>query len=142
MGSLADLILATHSDVPDIVASDYPLGTFKGTNVDGLDPLMLAALHALLLERPVEEFADQYQPIAEASPEGPWLVKIPSELLEHLSRIAPHDHEVYAEKWAGTSQLLADGWRTEEVEILLEPLILYAQSMSGSDKDLFLWTYG
>jgi len=34
MGSLADLIVATSSDAEAIVASEYPLGSFKGVNVD------------------------------------------------------------------------------------------------------------
>lgn len=142
MGSLADLILATPADVPDIVASDYPLGTFKGTNVDGLDPLMLLALHTLLTETPIEVLVDLYQPIAEASDEGPWLVKIPSDLLGILSNIAPHDIEMTAVKWAQTEPLRESGWSMEDMEIFLEPLILHAQSIAGSGKEIFLWTYG
>lgn len=142
MGSLADLLLATYSDIPDIIASDYPLGTFKGTNVDGLDPFMLAALHVLLTETAFDELVDQYQPIAEASTEGPWLVRIPPELLAQLADVAPHDHGVFAARWAETEQLRAEGWAEEDVRLFLDALILHAQSMPLEEKELFLWTYG
>ncbi|MDF1500964.1 MAG: hypothetical protein P1P76_10885 [Anaerolineales bacterium] len=142
MGSLADLLQATSADIPDIVASDYPLGTYKGASVDGLDPLMLIALQAMLSGKPTDELVDLYQPVAEASEEGPWLVRIPPELLRILADIAPHDVETFAEKWVQTDQLRDSGWTVEDLAFFLEPLILYAQSIGGSGKELFLWTYG
>ena len=142
MGSLADLLLATPEDIPDIVASDYPLGTYKGTNVDGLDPLMLLALHSLLAEKPLEQMVAQYEPVALASEEGPWLVRIPPDLLAILADVAPHDIEALAGRWVQTDQLRGTGWSQNDMRIFIEPLILYAQSIAGSDKELFLWTYG
>jgi hypothetical protein len=142
MGSLADLLLATHSDIPDIIASDYPLGNYKGTNIDGLDPVMLLALHSMLTLKPLEELISCYEPIAQASEEGPWLIRIPPELLALLADIAPHDIEVMAGKWAQTDQLRDSGWTQDDMYFFIEPLILYAQSISGSGKELFLWSYG
>lgn len=142
MGSLADLVLATPDDIPDIVSSDYPLGSFKGTNVDGLDPLMLLALHSMLTQTPIDELVSQYEPIAQASEEGPWLIRIPSDLLEILANIAPHDMEAMAGQWVQTHQLRGSGWTQDDMLVFIEPLILYAQSIPGSAKELFLWTYG
>jgi hypothetical protein len=142
MGSLADLLLATHDDIPDIIASDYPLGSYKGTNIDGLDPLMLLALHSMLALRPLEELVNSYEPVAQASEEGPWLIRIPPDLLALLADIAPHDIEVMAAKWSDTDQLRDSGWTQDDMYFFIEPLILYAQSIAGSGKELFLWTYG
>jgi hypothetical protein len=142
MGSLADLLLATPKDIPDIVASDYPLGSYKGTNVDGLDPLMLLALQSLLTQTPIEQLVAKYEAVAQASEEGPWLIRIPPELLAILADIAPHDIDPMAEKWVKTKQLRGSGWTQDDMYIYLEALILYAQSIAGSGKELFLWTYG
>lgn len=142
MGSLADLLLAAPEDIPEIVGSDYPLGSFKGTNVDGLDPLMLLALHSMLAQVPIEELVKSYEPVAQASEEGPWLIRIPPSLLAILKDIAPHELEAVAAKWVQTHQLRSSGWTQDDMLVFLEPLVLYAQSIAGSDKELFLWTYG
>jgi hypothetical protein len=142
MGSLADLLLANHEDIPDIVASDYPLGSFKGTNVDGLDPLMLLALHSQLAGNPIEALVKDYEPVAQASEEGPWLIRIPPSLLTILADVAPHDMEAVAQQWVQTDQLHGSGWTQEDMLVFIEPLILHAQSLAGSGKELFLWSYG
>jgi hypothetical protein len=142
MGSLADLLLATPDDIPNIVSSDYPLGSFKGTNLDGLDPLMLLALHSMLTQTQIEELVALYDPVAQASEEGPWLIRIPPGLLMLLADIAPHEIDPMAERWVQTEQLRGSGWTQEDMYIFLEALILYAQLISGGEKQLFLWTYG
>ncbi|MGD2058354.1 MAG: hypothetical protein PVF85_12125 [Anaerolineales bacterium] len=142
MGSLADLLLATPADIPDIVASDYPLGSFKGTNVDGLDALMLLALHGMLTQQPLDDLLTNYEPVAQASEEGPWLIKIPASLLTILADVAPHDMDEVASNWVETQQLRGSGWTQGDMRFFIEPLILYAQSLPGSGKELYLWTYG
>jgi hypothetical protein len=98
MGSAADLLLAAPSDAQAIVASDYPLGTFKGVNIDGLDPLKLAALHSLFVSKTLAEVLRDYKPIAQASPKGPWLIRLPGELITSLGNIAPPDQASVAAK--------------------------------------------
>jgi hypothetical protein len=71
MGSNADLIIALSSDAPAIVASEYPLGTFKGINIDGLDPVKLAALHSVFTAKDFSDLLEHYQPVSEASASGP-----------------------------------------------------------------------
>lgn len=141
MTSAADLILASPDDVPAIVASDYPLGSFKGVNVDGLDPLKVAALHALLTPAPLPETLRQYQPVAQASPSGPWLVRLPPELVVLLGKIAPPDQPSVAERWAATAQAREDTWSPEDADQFLGRLIPFAQSAEFEGKDLFLWIY-
>jgi len=139
--SAADLILATSNDVQAIVSSDFPLGSFKGVNVDGLDPLKLAALHALLSAK---AFADQlrdYQPMAQASPAGPWLVRLPAELILLLGKIAPTDQSAVAVQWAATDQARQDDWTAEVAESLLGRLVPFAHNAAFEGQDLFLWIY-
>ena len=142
MGSLADLLIALSSDVPTIVASEYPLGTFKGINVDGLDPLKLAALHSLLIAKEFSDLLEHYKPIAEASASGPWLIKFPDELTAILADIAPQDHASTAAKWASTDQLQEEGWSEQDAEQFLARVAYFAQTAAFEGKVLFLWIYG
>jgi hypothetical protein len=141
MGSLADLIIALSNDVPTIVASEYPLGTFKGINVDGLDPLKLAALHSLFTAKKFSDLLEQYQPVAEASASGPWLIKFPDELTTFLADIAPQDHASTAAKWASTDQLQGEGWSEQDAEQFIARVAYFAQTAAFEGKDVYLWIY-
>ncbi len=141
MGSLADLILAESSDAPAIVASDYPLATFMGTNVDGLDPLKLAALHSVFTEMDINNLLGHYEPIAEASTSGPWLIKFPGELIKCLAGLAPQDYTSAAVKWASTSQAQEEGWSEMDAEKFLGQIVHFAQIAAFEGKDVFLWVY-
>ena len=141
MSSAADLILASPGDVQAIVESDYPLGKFKGVSVDGLDPLKLAALHWVLVHKALKDILPEYHPVAEASPEGPWLVRIPGELIAALGRIAPPDQASVAAKWASTTQVQEAGWSAQDAADFLGRLVPFAQTAAFEGKALFLWIY-
>lgn len=139
MGSLADLIIASSSDVPSIMASEYPLGSFTGINADGLDPLNLAALHSLFTAEEFQSLLERYKPIAEASSSGPWLIKFPAELIQSLADLAPQDHAAMAAKWASTDPVVDEGWSEQDAEQFLGRLGHYAQTAAFEGKDLYLW---
>jgi hypothetical protein len=141
MGSAADLILADPQDAAGIVASDYPLGTFKGVNVDGLDPVKLATLHSLFDSRLFGEVLREYQPVAQASPTGPWLIRLPDPLISFLGSIAPPDQLSVAARWASADQLAEAGWSAEDADQFLGRLVLYAQTAAFEGRGLFLWVY-
>ncbi len=141
MGSLADLIIALSSDAPAIVASEYPLGTFKGTNVDGLDPFKLSALHSLFTTKESSDLLKHYQPVAEASATGPWLIKFPDELIALLADLAPQEYSSTAAKWASTDQVQVDGWSEQEAEQFLARVVNFAQIAAFEQKEVFLWIY-
>jgi hypothetical protein len=141
MSTAADLILADVADATQILASDYALGLFKGVNVDGLDPLKVAALHSLLLRRDFGEVLRGYQPLGQASPQGPWLVRLPDELLEGLSHIAPPDQPSVAAQWATTEQASEAGWSQEDADGFLGRLLPFAATARFENRALFLWVY-
>jgi len=141
MGSAADLILAAPNEASSIVACDYPLGAFKGVNVDGLDPLKLAVLHSLFAARALPDILRDYQPIAQASPSGPWLVRLPHELLVLLGKIAPPDQPSVAAQWSATDQAKEEAWSPEDADQFLGRLIPFAQTAAFEGKDLYLWIY-
>ncbi len=141
MGSLADLIVATSSDAEAIVASEYPLSSFKGVNVDGLDPLQIAALHSVVAEKAFEELLGSYEPVAAGSASGPWLVKFPEELISTLASISPDNQASIANQWAASNQLQESGWSEQEAIGFLARLVHFAQVVSFENLELFLCAY-
>lgn len=141
MASLADLIVADSSDALAIVASDYPLGTFRGINIDGLDPLKVAALHSLLTGKGFSDVLGHYQPVAEATANGPWLIKFPGELIPLLANLAPQDRGPVAAKWASTDQIREEGWPEQDAEQFLARVVHFAQIAAFERKEVFLYVY-
>ncbi len=141
MGSVADLIVAVSGDALAIVASDYPLGTFRGINIDGLDPLKVAALHSSLTDKAFSDVLGHYKPVAEATANGPWLIKFPGELIPLLANLAPQDHPAVATKWAATDQLREEGWSEQDAEQFLARVVYFAQIAAFEGKDVFLCVY-
>jgi hypothetical protein len=142
MGSLADLLLALPGDVQDIVTSEYPLGTFTGSNADGLDPLVLAALHGVFSDQDFNDLLGHYKPIAEASPSGPWLIRLHNDLIQFLAGLAPQDYSATAVKWAATDQAQEEGWSEIEAEKFLGQIAHFSQMAAFEGKEIFLWIYG
>ncbi|MFQ5944015.1 MAG: hypothetical protein ACE5JF_10720 [Anaerolineales bacterium] len=141
MGSLADLIVAPFSDAEAIVTSEYPLGTFSGVNVDGLDPIQIAALHSLLIDKEYGELLGEYEPVAEGSPNGPWLIRFPAELIAALANIAPQNQASIAAQWASADQLQEVGWSAQDAEKFLARLVHFAQIASFEEQEIFLCAY-
>jgi len=141
MGSLADLIVATSGDAEDIVASDYPLGSYKGVNVDGLDPLQIAALHSAVTGKELTDLLGDYEPIAAGSESGPWLVKLPEELIQALGKIAPDNQAAIGNQWAATDPLKNAGWTEQDAVGFVARLVHFAQVVSFENKELFLCAY-
>ncbi len=141
MAVLADLLVAEAGDIPSIIASDYPLGTFRGINVDGLDPLTIAALHADLSGEVFEILLEKYHPVAEASPNGPWLIQFPADIVARLAEFSPPDYPPLAKRWLATDQVARAGWSPEQAERFVGQMIYLAQNASYDGKDLFLWVY-
>lgn len=138
---MADLVLGTPDDAQAIVSSDYPLGEYSGVNVDGLDPLHLASLHALLVQGEFDQVVEAYQPIAEGSPSGPWLIQLPPELIEALPHIAPPDLPAVAKEWALTGPAQEVGWSQREAETFLARLVHFARTAAFEGIQLYLCAY-
>ena len=141
MGSLADLIVATSGDAEEIVASDYPLGSYKGVNVDGLDPLQIAALHSMLVDKELTELLGNYEPIAAGSDSGPWLVRFPEEPIAALGTISPDNQGSVGSQWAATDPLQEADWTEQDAVGFVARHVHFAQVVSFEEKELFLCAY-
>ena len=141
MSELADLIVANSTEAESIVASDYPLGTYEGINVDGLDPLQVAALHSQLVNQNLSGLLGAYEPVAQGSPSGPWLICFPTDFVAALALISPDNQDAIAEQWASSDQLQAAGWTAQDAEAFVARLVRLAQVASFEKKEVFLCAY-
>jgi hypothetical protein len=141
MGVLADLIVADIGDMQAVVESEYPLGAYKGGNVDGLDPLMLAELHALVTGQSLQEVLAAYRPEAQASEQGPWLIHVPAAMVHQLADLPPQDHPALAARWVAGTRMQEQARDGQWAEQMLERTAFQAQSAAFEGKELFLVVY-
>jgi len=141
MESLADLLMATSEDIPAIIGSEYPLGSYRGVNIDGLDPLMLVSLHASFAGGDFEPLVKLYHPVAQASETGPWLIQLPAPLTEFLASLQPPDYPQAARAWAQSDQARGGGFEPQVGEKYLGQMAYLAQTAVFDGKQLFLWVY-
>jgi hypothetical protein len=141
MRSLADLILGSSSDAQAIVNTEYPLGTFSGVNIDGLNPLHVAELHALLSNKKLNRLLKDYKPVAKGSTRGPWLIRFSPDLVEALANIAPHDLSSISYKWASSDRMQEEAWSEHDAENYLAQLVHFSQTAIFEEKVIFLCVY-
>ena len=133
--------MATSSDAEAIVGSEYPLGSLKGVNVDGLDPLQIAALHSVLAGKELAELIENYEPVAAGSKSGPWLVKIPEDLIADLANVSPDNQASIGNQWAALEPLQGAGWSEQDAVGHLARLVHFSQVVSFKKMELFLCAY-
>ena len=141
MASMADLVLAKSDAADEILSSEYPLNHFRGVNIDGLDPLMLSALHAQVTGSDLESAIELYRPIKQAADTGPWLVQVSPDLIEALGHIPPEDIPQASAKWADTPTMQQAGWSTQDAEQYLGQVHHFSQTAAFEQIELFLVVY-
>jgi hypothetical protein len=139
MGVLTDLVMADEQEANRIAESHYPLGEYPGIDIKGIDSVKLNVLHGILTSKTFEELLPQYDPIAEASEEGPWVFLLPHELVELLSLLDDVEVKEVAMKWGGTEEFQLAGWDQPAVIEVLKAIADLARRSVSEKKHLFAW---
>jgi hypothetical protein len=139
MGVLSDLVVATDGDIQRILETEVPSQAFGGVDLKGIDSVKFTTLHSILTGQSFDELLPSYRPIAIGSDEGPWVFKLPSDLVGRLAAMTQEERLPVAEKWAETEEFKLDRWKPADVQPTLDTICLQAESASSSHQSLFLW---
>jgi len=131
---LSTITAAAHIQAQDIAVSGVRPGTIA-VDTGGLDSAAFMSLHAIALKINWEPLLPAYDPIASASPNGPWVFGIPEQLRSHLALLNEQSIQHLAALWAESQELKDDGVSGEEAyEILLE-----VTRVARDSDSLLLW---
>jgi len=139
MGILSDLVIANEEDVNAILSAPVPSQSFDGLDIKGIDTVKLAMLHGILTDRTLEDLLPEYDPIAEASENGPWVFRLPKDLVEKLAQMSEQDRNLVSNKWAEIEEFALDGWELANVQNTLEAICNTAVSAESTGRGLYLW---
>ncbi len=139
MGVLSDLVVAPEGEAERILQSAVPSKEFGGIDIKGIDTVKFTVLHSILTGRTFEELSPAYEPVAMESDDGPWVFRIPTDLVSRLAGLSVDEIHKLAKQWAGTEEFTFDRWAESEVDKILTSISELARKAIGTGQVLFLW---
>jgi hypothetical protein len=139
MGVLSDLVVANEADAERVAHTQVPSQAFGGIDVKGIDSVRFATLHSILTGRSFEELLPSYEPAFSASDDGPWVFRLPDELVTRLANLTDSERQSIAERWAATEEFELDDWDATMVAETFEAICGQAANAESTKRALFLW---
>jgi hypothetical protein len=139
MGVLTDLVIGNEEDATTIANLHYPLGEFTGIDIKGVDTVKLTTLHSILSAEAFKDLLAQYNPIASASEDGPWVFVLPADLVARLAGLDDTEITDTAARWGNTEEFQLDGWSQTNVTDVLRGMAHLARQASAQEKRIFVW---
>ncbi len=138
MGLVFDLILADDIDLERMVSfATFPEMDIISTKI--LDPVTLAQLHVVTMNRSYEEVEEHYTPILEGGLDGPCILVLPTEFVFHLADLNDSELEQVVQNWSDTEEIQMHEELTETwVQTLVRDIQRLASRAKLSKKKLFL----
>lgn len=139
MGVLSDLVVAPAEDAERVAHASVPSREFGGIDIKGVDTVKFGTLHSLVTGRTFDEVLPLYDPVAEVSEDGPWVFRIPEELVLRLAALSDEERRTVAVKWAATEEFALSGWEEAAVSDGLVAICELARRATDAGHALFLW---
>jgi len=141
MGVLTDLFIATDAEVERLARDAIPIEHFPGLDIKGVGPIKLAELDAILCDVDFDQAMDRVELVRARSEKlGPWITRMPSELVAALAALDETEIVSCGERWAATEEFVEDGWYADEVVAILGQMAELAGRAQAEGKAVYVWT--
>lgn len=127
---LIDLIAAHPEEASVVVKVGGASDNWPTLAAKTVDQVKLASLAFILRgaapdDAPVIEYMKTFQPLADGGAEGPWVDKVPNDLIDQLAKVTQDRIEALAAAWAHTEEAQRDGWCPEKTASFLRELVTF-----------------
>jgi len=140
MGLLTDFVIAGEDEAAAIAAAVRPVELWPTLECKGVEMVKLSTLVAAATGRPADdELQEAFELAAGDEAEGPWVLRIPGEIVRLLAGIPAAELGAVAARWAESDELRLDGWSASDAADLVARLQAHAQQALASGSSLFLW---
>lgn len=141
MGVLTDFVVADDSDAQRL---GDERDAFDGIDAKGLGQVEMGTLYAILSDTEYDEsfLVDDSSFAYTASDDGPWVQRVPGDMVRRLAAMADEDLPRIAEAWSQTEEFDPKyfGWKREDIDTFLPEIRRLAQQAIQEKKTLFMWT--
>jgi hypothetical protein len=136
---LCDLVPGKETDAERIAQAANPSKELGGIDIKGIETVKLAKLHAIVTKKKYKQVSSGYDPVAEGSEEGPWVIPLPKDLVDALVALDAAGRKRAAAEWAKAEEFGLDGWKPAAVTKVLDAMCELAKSARKKKNGLFLW---
>ncbi|MFO0613255.1 MAG: hypothetical protein U0414_11725 [Polyangiaceae bacterium] len=135
MGVESELLLGGVADADAMANAIDAAQAFDGIRVKGIDPVKLQSLYSKVGGKTLK-----LDPIAMASDEGPWVMRIPDAFVRALAKLDAPERKKVAAFWAKTEEFAMDKrWKAPAVASTLDAICALAVKAVADKKKMFLW---
>lgn len=141
MGVLTEIVVAEVAEAQEVLVG--PRQTRWTTlQLKDLDTIKLGTLAFILQDRDfkdVDAVVDysEFELLASDGEEGPWVFRIPDDLIISLTSTSDDSLAEASSKWAGTEELEMDGWSEQDASEVVGEIAGLAK-LAGA-KSVLLW---
>jgi len=139
VGLVSEFVVAAESDAEKIAGSENPAAEFDGVEMKGIDVVKLGVLQSALSGRPLVQLFPEYKTLAEGSDDGPWVTRIPDELVSALASMTDEERRRASDKWSKAEEFTMEQWESADVATALDSICEIARKAVSARKALLLW---
>lgn len=140
MGVLTDIVVADATEAANVAADSQHIQTWPGVDAKGVDSVKLAILWAMLANNPSKANAGtDFETLHETSDEGPWVFRVPEELVQLLAALDDAGVASTGAAWAKAEEFVLDGWNAAAVRSILCDLRTLARDTVAKRRDMLMW---
>jgi hypothetical protein len=144
MGVLTDFVVASPAEAKRVGDSANPLKQFAGVDAKGIDQVTMGTLYAILLGTPdtPEFMIDEASLLYTASNDGPWVQRVPQDMVDRLAKLSDDDIPKVAEEWVKTEEFdpMYSSWTPTTLVWFLRALVVLSRKAVAEDKAMLMWT--
>jgi hypothetical protein len=137
MGVLTDFFVATEDEAAKLTEDDSHSELFDTYQSKGVDTVKIDLFYSALTGRPFKELCNCGEMINEISEDGPWIFRLPSDLVARLSSLDAKRIMLVSENLASTEDF--EGWSPEDVSDVLGEISAIALRAQECSKNLYHW---
>jgi hypothetical protein len=139
---LTDYFIATPTDIAECDFEESPSSRFPTFCAKRTDVVKLLGLQSLLSGISTETLLKSLDELVIPSPspeEGPWVFRVPEDVVSALSTASPQDLTRLASEWANTEEWKLDGGTPDNIGELLVGLSGLFRRAKSEGKNAYLW---
>lgn len=141
MGVLTDFVVVDRRDAQRVCDAACPSEEFSGLDAKGIDPVKLGTLYALLTDTEFNPSFIGGDPLATGGDDGPWVMEVPDDLVQRLSKLDAKGIAATAARWAKTEEFSPqyDNWPPDAVHEVLSELAKLCAKAVAVKKGVLMW---
>jgi hypothetical protein len=134
---LGEFFAARDDEIDDALIEDGPFERLETVEAKGLSEVNFATLGEILGLGAYDDLVDRFDARGPADNDEVGLYRLPPELRDALAGL--DELQTVTRRWAATDEFVLNGWRMDEVALVLDEVRALARRAREQGQDLWYW---